>query len=288
MECERLEALIAGAESRLLELKRDWFDFGSDSDKGTFVKEVLALSNAALPDEKAYMIVGVTDESEGKEIVGVHRQIDQDRAQNILDSYTSPTPRVSVSSTELDGKRLGLVKVEGVEYGPCFATKDVEGELSTFYTYTRRQGVASPMTPQELKEVVRGKLTGRGVPVSQRPIRAGFVKATAVNIEDGIGVRVVNVTDAPVEGVYLLVKAESAKPRGVARRKIFESSTMYGGRSFESTFRYRKLDFVNPQGTGLVEGRVNTSRGVDLDLHVHFRDQSGFYEKYVRSLTVGD
>lgn len=289
MDRGELQTLIHEGESRLVELKREWFDLDTRRGSGKLVKEILALSNAAEPGQEAFIIVGVEDQSDGGGIQSVEETPDADRIQNILNGYTSPTPTVAVEAVEVDEGTVNLIRITETGYGLYFATQDVDNELSSFYVYTRRQGTTARMTPHEFQEAVREQAAGRRGEVSQRPLKAGFVDAPGLRLSRGVGIRVVNVTEEPVEGVHLLLIATATRTGAVARKAIFGNpTTLYSGDSLQHEQQYRQLTFMSPDESAMSASSAKATRGLDLELFVHYRNRDGFYEQFVRRLAVGD
>lgn len=288
MKTERLEDLIETAESRLVELKREWFNLGSNEGKGTLVKEILALSNAAEKGETAYLIIGVTDESEGKEIVGVPRSPDTDRLHNIIDSFTTPTPEVVLTEVELNDDAVDVLKIEGVGQGPFYAKDSAGDVLSSFYVYTRRGATISRVPPPEFEKIIRNKIAGSRGSLSQRRIRAGFTSPRGWEFDQAVGIRAVNISEEPLEHVYIVLRAQHLQPYATAVRQIlYGDAKMWGGNSRTTTVRYEKLDYRRPNGEVLSWEEIEPRTGIELTLCVQYEDRDGFVKRFIREFSVG-
>jgi predicted HTH transcriptional regulator len=111
MDPKNISALIAGGETDLVEFKREWWDLDSKLGKGHFVKDVLAMANAVTPTESGFIVVGVEDRKVGGGVLGVSNTPPQETVAQILNTYTTPVPRIRLDEALCAGNKLSIIEV---------------------------------------------------------------------------------------------------------------------------------------------------------------------------------
>ena len=161
LDPDRLADLIRMGETDHIEFKREWWDLKTNRGKGLLAKHVLAMANSLATGESGFLIFGVEDPKTGGAVVGVSATPPQETGAQILDIYTNPVPRIRLSELVYEGKKVSILEVVWSEFQPHYATRDVDTDLSTDATYTRRADTVTRTGPNVLEtaslDVVPGK-----------------------------------------------------------------------------------------------------------------------------------
>jgi hypothetical protein len=153
---EELLSLIRGKESPLLEKKQEWYDLSDQRAKGTLLKHLLAIANSTRGDAVGYLVFGVADDRHGGALVGLHATLDEAQLAQALRHYTQPVPEVLAHSWRDDGKLLMVLGVHPTDNWPYYASRDIEGALSSEIVYHRVGPTVSVMKPAQLEKVPAG------------------------------------------------------------------------------------------------------------------------------------
>jgi len=149
-----LETLLFKQEGDELDFKRDQYSFigASDEAKSELVKDVLAFANAWKTSD-AHILVGVDEVQCGRAmVVGIKAHIDDAALQQLVNSKTNIPIQCSYSAVEIDGKRVGVLKVSASQERPVFLTKNF-GKLNAGVVYIRRGSSTDVAKPDEVAKM---------------------------------------------------------------------------------------------------------------------------------------
>jgi hypothetical protein len=288
MDPKNISALIAGGETDLVEFKREWWDLDSKLGKGHFVKDVLAMANAVTPTESGFIVVGVEDRKVGGGVLGVSNTPPQETVAQILNTYTTPVPRIRLDEALCAGNKLSIIEVIWTEYHPYFATRDVDTVLSTDAVYTRRAGTVGRLKPVEFERLIRAKETRLGKITELSPLNVGFVELPMIGGSEKVSIRVENITEEPVTNINASVDIILVQyRRAVYRRRLILDLTLEPGQTREFDFRTSDGSYYDENGKVLnLRGSMGTT-WIDLCLRLTYRGRDGFLDEVIREASLG-
>ncbi len=273
-----LESLFSGgsapAEGRLLECKREWYDFGNAVGKANFAKDVLAIANSLSEGETGLIVVGVDD---SRALVGVDESESPkpEQVSQILSNYTNPCPSVETKlGVVACDRRLDVVEIAWSCYHPHYSVRDLAGVLSKSHVYSRRGPMNVVLTPSEFESLIRAKGARLGASTGDEFIRVGFVEMP----HDGRGelsVRIENPTDEPVGSISATIDVATVHPkRQTFRARSLQNLELGPGESREFSFRPASLLVFDGMDRFEWESKV-WSNWLNVSVHVHYRGRSG-------------
>lgn len=287
LQDELLADLLDSPESDRLEFKRDWYNLDSNRGKGQFVRDVLAMANSVREGEPGYIVIGVTDESEGGELVGVEDPPDSEQVAQILGVYTNPVPRVRVHHQSFEDVELSIIEMAWSDSHPHYATRDVDRVLSTSEVYVRRDDTVGRLKPVELEGLIRAKEARLGSIRQGEPIQVGFVEVPKSGGYDKVTVRVANLTEEEIDGISAVVDTRlAARPPIMNRRGLINNMTLYAGQSREFGFRLSSVHFYDADGKAVRRESNILSNWIDVSLSLVYRGRDGFFREITRQLRL--
>jgi hypothetical protein len=159
MTPELFEQLLYEDESVTLDFKEGQYAFsGADAQqKSELLKDILGFVNAWRRAE-AYILIGVRKvKGEKSEVIGIDTtaHLDDHSLQQFVNAKTSKPVRFSHEAFQLDGKQIGVIRIEEQER-PVWLTSDY-GKLKKDWVYVRRGSstdITKPATPDEIIKMV--------------------------------------------------------------------------------------------------------------------------------------
>jgi hypothetical protein len=146
-----LTSLLYEDEGPELDFKEQQYRFyggASDTDKAELLKDILSFSNAWRRSD-AYILIGVQERTGSKAVVvGVRDHLKDADLQQFVNSKTNTPVEFYYSSSELEGKSVGVIRVPKQER-PRFLTK-AYGGLQPNTVYLRRGSSTAAATPDEI------------------------------------------------------------------------------------------------------------------------------------------
>jgi hypothetical protein len=269
-------------ETALVEFKRAWHDLESGRGKAEFVKDILALANSALRDEPAYLVVGVSDSKEGRQIVGVDQSPSMEQLHQILTAYTNPVPQLEFARVSSEGRHLDVVRLSWSESQLFYSIRDHEGILDTRLVYVRRGPTVGTLRPAELETVLRAKGDDAAA-AREHPIHVGFV-------EDGqehgrIVLRIANLSERPIEGLSVLWDIEHPRGAFFHRWRSIRNLHLGPGESREDGYEPLRAPIM-VDGAPLASSTAVAHRWMQVTARLQYRDRRGFIREIERSLAV--
>ena len=146
-----LEALLRENESSTLDFKREQYRFITNDDKGEFIKDILAFTNAWRHTD-AYILIGVEENPGGRaRILGVTQHLKDADLQQLVNSKTDQPITFSYRSERLDGKDIGILNIP-VQNRPRFIIKPF-AKLLANTVYIRRGSSTVIARPDEVAQM---------------------------------------------------------------------------------------------------------------------------------------
>lgn len=268
-------------ETALIEFKREWHDLNSRRGKAEFIKDVLALANAARPDDPAYLVIGVEDIKEGRDITGVEDSPDVEQLHQILAAYANPVPEVDYATVTVDDHQIAILRIRWTDAQPYYAIRDYDGVLDSRLVYARRGPTVGFLRPAEVEALFRSK--GLAADPSNHPIQAGFV-------EDGqefgrLTLRIVNITEEPLVGVTVLWDLEQAERTFFRRVRSYSNLRLRPGEAYEDEFEPGTLG-VGPGNGNSADNEDPSSGWLNVTAYIQYRDRAGFIRQVERRIAV--
>lgn len=285
MDRHSLAKLLSQPESERLEFKREWYALGSKRGKAEFVKDVLAMANVLREGESGFIVIGVADPRHGKCVVGVPEGPSDEQLVQILQSYARPVPVLApLSKLAYGDVVVNVLQVDWSPYHPHFAIRDVDQILSANSVYTRHGSTIGTLTPPELETLFRAKDARLGRPTDEGPLRVGFVDLPSTR-EGELVIRIVNVTEEPVESIWASVDSCLIHPRSkTSRTGLLNNLTIEPGQSEEISCRpYQAIARLEDPEFGFKVW----SGWVDVRLNLVYRDRDGFFQQMTREISLG-
>lgn len=156
MNLDKLNELLNDSEGKILDFKRDFYDFSGvtkeerlDKD-AAFIKDVISFANTKR-SKTSYIIMGFDESS--RTVSGITNFLDDATMQQKIKDKTNPIPQFKVFIQEYQGKNLGIIEIPIVHYPePCKVTKKMKG-LEIGEVYHRRGSSNSIANHHELVEI---------------------------------------------------------------------------------------------------------------------------------------
>lgn len=146
-----VEKLLYIGEGAAIDYKLQQYNLekSDNKKKSAFIKDILAFANA-WRSETAYIIIGIRDGS--KEIVGLDKEIDESRFQQLVNEKEINSPIVfSYRTLEYQGTKLGLFEIP-VQERPFYLRKDF-GDIKANTVYVRRGSSTAIANPTEIAKM---------------------------------------------------------------------------------------------------------------------------------------
>ena len=279
---ETLVALIRGQESALLEKKQQWYDLADQRGKGTLIKHLLALANSTRPDAAGYLVFGVEDDRHGGAVVGLDEPPDEAQLAQALRRYTQPVPEVLAHTWREDGKLLTVLGVLHTDNWPYYASRDVEGTLSSELVYHRVGPTVSVMKPSQLEKAIREKAARVGSALPSESLLVGFIERGNWHGPTGPILRLTNLAGESLRDIVVSFDlAAPYDPQIFVRQSSLNGATLGAGQSRDVECRLHASLF-NVRLGDRVFGDSVRDRWIDVTAHVLYRDELGF----LRTLTA--
>jgi Putative DNA-binding domain len=283
---EALRALIRSREARNIEFKQQAHEFTTNTGKGEFIKDVLALANCSTPELASYLLFGVQDPGKGNEVPGISQMLDRDRLSQLISEYTEPVPDFRIDNLSFDGKTIGVVGLFWTESFPYFSRRDL-GSLHVGVGYTRRDGIVGRMTPTEIEFHYRAKAARLGPLLIQEPLECGFVDAGHWSGPNGPVLRVSNVSDSIVRDVDIVFDVWSkADPSVFRRNKAYDAGSMGPGTSKQAEL-HLELGYFYPQAGNILSDPA-ARKWLEVLARIRYRDRYGLLKEIQTSTFLVD
>lgn len=277
-QADALLAQLPAEETSLVEYKREWHDLDSRRGKAEFVKDVLALANTAQQDQPAYLVIGVDDPKQGREIVGVEDSPATEKIHQILVAYTNPVPKLDLVKIPIGDRHLALIRLTWNDSQLSYPIRDYSGILDTRLVYARRGPSVGFLRPAEVEGLVRSRGMSADLE-SSHPIHAGFVEDG--QSEGRLVLRVANITEETVSGISIIWDIQGAGGDYFHRSRTRHNIKLTPGEALED-------DYDPPVGaTGSqVDAPSHEGHWLDVTSHIHYRDRRGFIRQMDRSISI--
>lgn len=138
-EIDVIRQLINNRENKNIDFKRS-LDLSRDRSKNRLAINVLSFADA----EGGTIIIGVDDRT--RDIIGIPSPLNHDQIVQSITDLTDPPVDISVDTIEIDGKLLGLIKIQ--------RGKTVHRLRSDRSVYIRRDGINYRATPEEIAQLL--------------------------------------------------------------------------------------------------------------------------------------
>lgn len=150
-----LQSIIGGGETEEVEFKRQ-LDLESAAGKSEFIKDVVALANAAR--HTSFLLVGVDDDGT---LLGV-QPLNAQRLQQIVDTYIQPALSLMIYSLALEvSKNLSVQIVEVRPRSKPYRVAKPTEKLVLHEVYVRHGAMVVRATPEEIVEMQDESSDGR-------------------------------------------------------------------------------------------------------------------------------
>lgn len=124
MDVELLEHLLHVPEGMIHDYKREQYRLTDDREKGELIKDILAFANSAR-ERDAHIMIGVEEQPGRRGIVhGVTHHLSESNLQQLVNFKTNRKIRFTYIPVEIDGKDVGVIKIDAGQRRPFFFTKD--------------------------------------------------------------------------------------------------------------------------------------------------------------------
>lgn len=111
MKKETFEQLLQTSEGRVIDFKREMYDFSNDHEKKelhSYVKDVISFCNT-IRTEPSYIIIGVKDLGGGqRDMIGIEQHIDEAELQAKIFNKVHPKPYFNYHLVNYDSKTYGV------------------------------------------------------------------------------------------------------------------------------------------------------------------------------------
>jgi hypothetical protein len=287
-----LAVLIRRGEADLVDFKREWHDLTDKVSRAKFVKHVLALANTATPERPGLLLYGIDDPRHGGGLVGVPAHPPADAITDALKLLTEPMVDVRYVAVTVQGASIGVLAVLRSKFHPHWATRDVDGALSTTAFYVRKGASVAVALPAEVEAFFREKdarLGGAPAAAATHPLEVGFVEGGGWSSTPNAVLRVVNVSEEPVPSVDVIVDVRLLlHPDVFCRTRRWSAAHLGPGESKEVEIRVEpdKM-YRGPQYVSNALGTLHY-RWADLTAHVLYRDRAGFLQRLTREHVLID
>jgi hypothetical protein len=134
-ENENIRQLISSRENKYIDFKQS-IDFSHAKHRNGIAQDAVSFANA----EGGTIIIGIEDKTGN--ILGIATPLDHDQIVQSITDLTEPPVGVSVDTAKIDGKLLGLIKIEQGKAVHCLR--------SNRRVYIRRDGINGIATPDEI------------------------------------------------------------------------------------------------------------------------------------------
>lgn len=262
----------------MVEFKREWHDLDSRGGKAEFIKDVLALSNTARQGQPAFLVIGVDDPKQGREILGVESSPATEKIHQLLVAYTNPVPKLDFVKVPLDDARhIALIRLNWNDSQLYYPIRDYSGILDTRLVYARRGPSVGFLRPAEVEGLVRSRGMSADLE-SSHPIHAGFVEDG--QMEGRLVLRIANITEETVSGIAVLWDVRGAAEGFFRRSRTRHNVKLTPGEALEDDFDAR--------GGAALAGTApgNGERWLDVTSHVHYRDRRGYIRQIDRTISI--
>lgn len=135
---DAIRQLINDRENKNVDFKQ-LVDFSNDRHKNKLAQDAVSFANA----EGGIIILGVEDKT--RSIIGISTPLDHDQIVQSMTDLTDPPVDISVDAVEIDGKLLGLIKIQ--------RGKAVHRLRKERIVYLRRDGINYIATPEEITQL---------------------------------------------------------------------------------------------------------------------------------------
>lgn len=146
-----IQALLPDWENTNVDFKRE-LKLGRDKEKAEFVRDVLGLANTKSPGRR-FLVIGFGPKSRVFE-VSVDPDNDQDRMENILNSYADPAPRILYRIVPWESGSAGVVEVVREPYRLPYKVERNFAHLRAGGIFVRHGSHTEEPTPAELASLV--------------------------------------------------------------------------------------------------------------------------------------
>ncbi len=154
MDREQIEQLLDKEEGPTLDFKQGQYVFakGSDDEKSELLKDILGFANCWRQAD-AYILIGVADVQCGRGIVhGISDHLQDHSLQQFVNNLTNRPVRFGYETCEIEGKKVGVIKIELQQRRPIFLKRDY-GKLKKGEVYVRRGSSTDPTKPADPDEI---------------------------------------------------------------------------------------------------------------------------------------
>jgi hypothetical protein len=143
--------LVADWETTSVDFK-ELLGLQSPTEKGEFVKDVLALANTRMSGRR-FLCVGFNDKTR-KFTTSVDPRLTAHRMESILGAYADPVPRITYATTHWEGGTAGLVEVlSNAQDLPYKVKKDI-GKCRAGQVFVRHNTLVEEPSALELRYLI--------------------------------------------------------------------------------------------------------------------------------------
>jgi hypothetical protein len=142
-----VESLLPEWETTNVEFKRQ-LDLATKADKAEFIRDILALATTKSSGER-FLIVGFDDKTH-QFVRSVDSAIDQNRLEQILNTYAAPAPQIRYHRAAWDQGEIGVIKVLRVPAKVPYRVAKTLAHISKDDVYVRHGSHVDPPTSAEL------------------------------------------------------------------------------------------------------------------------------------------
>jgi hypothetical protein len=149
MQEAEIEELLNESEGTALDFKRDQYPLADNTQKGEFIKDVMAFANSWRRTD-AYILIGV-DEAKGggpSTPTGITTHLKDSDLQQLVNSKMNRPISFSYEAVKFHAVELGVIKVP-VQERPFFLTQDV-GKVKKGVVYVRRNSSTAEALADEV------------------------------------------------------------------------------------------------------------------------------------------
>lgn len=148
MNTHLFETLLYQHESESLDFKREQYKLGTDEEKVTLLKDILAFANSFRRSE-AYILIGVEEVRPGPcQVFDIADHPQDNDLQQLVNSKTNRLVEFSYEVFIYNGKRVGIIQIQ-IQQKPIYLKKAF-ANLPRQVVYVRHGSSNEPAGPDEI------------------------------------------------------------------------------------------------------------------------------------------
>ena len=154
-----IRELVADWENINVDFKRELY-IGRMKEKAEFIRDILGLATTKARG-KRYLVIGFANDTR-EFYESVADDINQDRLEQILNAYCSPTPQIKFDRVPWGQGEVGFIEVKRDPVDIPYRVSKKIGKLAIDAVYVRHGSHTEPPTDQELKDLEEEGKRARG------------------------------------------------------------------------------------------------------------------------------